>query len=465
MFEVQNVHGFGCTADVISFVRREPSGDSRTAFSVSGFNDHFVVCLRQANGSRMHAFSTVIFDIFTFCAVYVQVFLLVVFIERRKDVVIQRKNVELDSYPNIDIVMPCWNEEKTVEGTIKSLLALDYPADKLKFYLVDDGSTDNTWKVMQGYEGHPQIEIIQKENGGKHTAVNEGIKRSKGDFIACLDADSFVDAGALKRMLTYFADPKIMAVSPTVIVHNPKTVVQLAQRADYTMAAYIKKMFASVNGLHVASGSFTLFRREVFEKIGNYRKAHNTEDFEITLRMYANNMRIDQCNDAYVYTVAPSSLRKLFKQRLRWMFGFIQNLKEYRFMLFRKKYGPVALITLPAGVISMFGVIYIFAILAFKIGQKIVEMFAYYRDTGVFFHFSKIRFEWFFLNTGSSFFLLVMLYTLLVVSFLLGQKIYGRRARLSMDLLYFLTIYSVVAPLWLLKAMYNSVTRAKAVWR
>jgi cellulose synthase/poly-beta-1,6-N-acetylglucosamine synthase-like glycosyltransferase len=413
----------------------------------------------------MQAFLNVIFYLFTFTAVYVQVFLLVVFLERRKDVLVQRKQVVLKDYPEVDIIVPCWNEEKTVEGTILSLLALDYPKDKLKFYLVDDGSTDGTWEVMKRYAENPQVEAIRKENGGKHTAVNEGIARSKGEFIACLDADSFVDPAALKRMLTYFSNPKIMAVSPTVVVYKPKTIVQLAQKADYTMAAYIKKMFASVNGLHVASGSFTVFRRKVFETIGNYRNAHNTEDFEITLRMYASGMRIDQCNDAYVYTVAPSSIRKLFKQRLRWMFGFIENIKEYRFMLLRKRYGPVAMITLPAGIISMFSVIYIFVLLIVNLVRKVVDIVLYYRDTGILFHTSKFHFDWFFFNTGSSFFLLIMLYSLLVVSFLLGKKIHGKRASLTIDLLYFITIYSVVAPMWLLKAMYNSIAKVKTSWR
>ncbi len=413
----------------------------------------------------MEGFFTAIFYVFTFCAVYVQVFLLVVFLENRKHVVVQRKNVSLFKYPRVDIIVPCWNEAKTVGGTIESLLALDYPKDKIKFHLVDDGSTDDTWAVMQQYATHPQIEAIHKENGGKHTAVNLGIEHSDGEFIACLDADSFVDPNALKRMMTYFIeDPEIMAVSPTVLVFDPKTIIQKAQKADYTMAAYIKKMFASVNGMHVASGSFTVFRREVFEKIGMYRNAHNTEDFEITLRMYANGMRIDQCNDAYVYTVAPSSVRKLFKQRLRWMFGFIENLKEYRFMIFRKQYGPLGMITLPAGVISMLGVVYLFLMVLVRVGRKVADGVLYYRDTGAL-QMPKLHFDWFFFNTGSTFFLLAILYLMVTISFLLGKKMYGKRARLSIDLLYFLTIYSVVAPLWLLRAMYNSVARVRTAWR
>lgn len=411
----------------------------------------------------MEAFFNVIFYITAFSALYVQVFLLVVFLERRKDIKL-RPAVSLSEYPSVDIIVPCWNEEKTIDGTVQSLLALDYPKDKLRFHLVDDGSTDGTWDAMRKYEGHPQIDIVRKENGGKHTAVNLGIDRSEGEFVACLDADSFVAPDALKRMLTYFADPKIMAVSPTVIVHRPKNVVELAQKADYTMAAYIKKMFASVNGLHVASGSFTVFRREVFEKIGKYKKAHNTEDFEITLRMYQNGMQIDQCNDAYVYTTAPNSVRKLFKQRLRWMFGYIENLKDYRHLIFRRKYGPVALVTLPAGVISIFGVIYLFIMLLVRVGKKIADAILYWRDTGAL-RLPPVHFDPFFINTGSTFFLIAMLYILVAVSFMLGKRVYGRRPVPSMDLVYFFIVYSVVAPLWLLRAIYNSLTRAGSVWR
>ncbi len=408
----------------------------------------------------------IIFYIFTFAAMYVQVFFLVMFLEKRKKVVVQRTQVTLAEYPTVAIVVPCWNEEKTVGGTVESLLALEYPKDKIHFYLVDDGSTDGTLSAMKKYESNPQITVIHKENGGKHTAVNLGITSSKSEFVACLDADSYVAPDALVKMLSYFsAEPEIMAVSPTVLVQNAKTIVERAQKADYTMAAYFKKMFASINGMHVASGSFTVFRREVFEKIGLYRNAHNTEDFEITLRMYANHMRIDQCNDAYVYTVTPSSARKLFKQRLRWMYGFIENLKEYRFMLFKKKYGPVALLTLPAGAISIFAVIYMFILFSASAVGKLGDAYLYYRDTGKFFNFSAFHFDPFFFNTGTTFLLLVMMYILLTVSFMLGQKVYGKRPRFSLDLIYFFIIYSLVAPLWLLKALYNSVVRIKTTWR
>ena len=87
------------------------------------------------------------------------------------------------TYPTVTIIVPCWNEEQTVEGTVFSLLTLDYPTDKLSIFLVNDGSKDNTWNIMQQFKGHNQISIFNKENGGKHTAVNLGIKHATSEFV------------------------------------------------------------------------------------------------------------------------------------------------------------------------------------------------------------------------------------------------------------------------------------------
>jgi len=401
-----------------------------------------------------------------FISVYVQVFLLLTFLERRKEITVTRKNVLLKTYPTVTVVVPCWNEGRTVEGTVQSLFGLTYPKDKLSIFLVDDGSTDNTWECMQQFADHPQVTLFKKENGGKHTAVNLGIEHAKSDFIGCLDADSFVAPDALTKIISYFQkDKATMAVSPCIIVHKPKRIIEIAQRADYHMAAFIKKVYSLVNGMHVAAGAFTIFRTTVFENIGNYRNAYNTEDFEMTLRMYAHHYKIEQCNDAFVYTVPPSTVRGLFTQRLRWMFGFIKNVFDYRFMLFRKKYGTVAMFTLPAGIISFFSAIYLFSMLFIEVARFIIHKVIYYIDTGVLFNFNGFHFDWFFLNTQTIMFLVVLLYSFLIVSVLIGKKISGIKPRLSIDILYFVLIYSVVAPFWLMKAAYNAAFSLKTSWR
>jgi cellulose synthase/poly-beta-1,6-N-acetylglucosamine synthase-like glycosyltransferase len=126
---------------------------------------------------------------FLFVTVFFEVFLLVTFLsEPARE---RRARALSTKTPHVAVIVPCYNEEKTIGGTVESLLALDYPREFLSIVLVDDGSKDKTVAVMDSYKENPQITVIHKENGGKHTAVNLGIERSpQAEFVGCLDADS-----------------------------------------------------------------------------------------------------------------------------------------------------------------------------------------------------------------------------------------------------------------------------------
>ena len=161
---------------------------------------------------------------FLFISLYVQIFLIITLFEyhekkKGQSISIAQKSADSSAtvtYPSVMVIVPCFNEEATVIGTIESLKSMNYPADKLSIMAVDDGSTDNTWSYLEQYKNDPRVQIFHKENGGKHTAVNFGIEHSTSDLISCLDADSFVHPEALQRMLPYFRDPEIMAVTPAI---------------------------------------------------------------------------------------------------------------------------------------------------------------------------------------------------------------------------------------------------------
>ncbi len=110
---------------------------------------------------------------FLFLSMYFQVLLLISFFENHKKIK-DEESYKIDVYPTVTIAVPCWNEEKTLSGTIDSLLSLSYPQDKLTIIIVDDGSTDKTLSIAKAYEEkYPHIvKAFHKENGGKHTAVN-----------------------------------------------------------------------------------------------------------------------------------------------------------------------------------------------------------------------------------------------------------------------------------------------------
>ena len=409
---------------------------------------------------------TAVFYVFSFISVYVQIFFLVTFFEKKRHIVHNPDNLELKNYGTVTIAIPCYNEEATIDKTVKSLLALDYPKDKIKIYLIDDGSTDNTWNILKSFKDGINVFSLKKENGGKHTALNLALEHTNSEFFGCLDSDSFVHPQALKRILKYFEnDPRTMAVAPSIIVYNPKNIIQYAQKVEYDMSVYTKKMLGFMGGIHVTPGPFSIFKKKVFDELGVYRKAHNTEDQEIALRMQEHGYKIDHCPDAYVYTSAPNSVAKLYRQRLRWIYGFIKNLIDYRRLLFKKEYGTVAIFTLPSGLISIIGVIFlavnIFGNIVKFIYNKIIEIQTIGFSQFFNFHY---KFDWFFVSTKAALFLSVILYILVIVSVLIGRKMAEGKSRFSLSIFYFVIIYSVIAPFWMLRAIYNAIISKESSW-
>ena len=402
--------------------------------------------------------------VFIFLSVYVQIFFLVTFLERRKNILVRNKNIELKEYPGVTIIVPCYNEEKTIAGTIDSLINLDYPKDKLQIMIIDDGSKDDTWKVIQEFAKFGNIKIFHKENGGKYTALNLGLEKVKTPFLGCLDADSFVDSQALKRIMTYFDDKDTMAVAPSIIVKSPKNILQNAQKAEYDMAVYNKKMLAFLDGIHVTPGPFSIFRKKVFDELGPYRKAHNTEDQEIALRMQEHHYKIEHCPDAYVYTITPDTVKKLYHQRLRWIYGFIRNAIDYRRLFFRKKYGTIAFFTLPSGMVSILSVIFLFVMLSCNFINFIIHKITQINVVGFYNSFLSSDFDLFFFNTKTIVFISIILYTSIITSLLLGRRMLEGKFRVSFDIFYFMIIYSVIAPFWILKALVNAVRSKESSW-
>ncbi len=405
-----------------------------------------------------------IFYVFTFLSIFIQVFLIVTFFDKRKQIVIRKEDITLKKYPKVSIIVPCYNEEKTAYKTIRSLLNLNYPQDKLEIILVDDGSTDGTWNVLERFKNYSNIQMFRKENGGKHTAMNLGLERATAEFVGGLDADSFVHPEALKRIMTYFVDQKVMAVAPAVVVHQPKNVLQKAQKAEYDFGVFMKKMQGFLGGIYVTPGPFSIFRKSVFENLGPYKKAHNTEDQEIALRMQKHHYTIEHCPDAYVYTTSPDTIAKLYRQRVRWIYGFLKNAADYRELFFNKKYGNIGFFALPAGVISILTVIYVFTSLLYTIVTMVIDKIAQVNAVG----FSSLlhihAFDWFFINTAAINLIAVLLSLALLFSLLLGRKMVEGKMRPTMGIAYFFVLSATLAPMWLCKAVYRAIFAKQTNW-
>lgn len=393
-------------------------------------------------------------------------FFFVTFLENRKKIIIRNGKIKLDNYPAITIAVPCWNEENTVEATVRSLLDLNYPKDKINIFIIDDGSTDDTWNVVQKFADYPNIKLFHKENGGKYTALNLALEHTETDFFGGFDADSIADSESVVRIMSFFEkDKSIMAVAPSVSVYSPKNFIQNAQKAEYNMGVYFKKMLGFLGAINVTPGPLTIFRKKVFDDLGPYRHGHNTEDMEIAYRMQKNNYKIEHCNDAYVYTNSPSSIKKLYKQRLRWIYGFINNTIDYHSVLFNKKYGNFSFFTLPMGIISIISVSFLFGRIVYSFGYFLYSKIVTFNTIGWNFSSAKPSFDLFFVNIWSFSLLIICIYLLVLFAIMFGRKMTKEKRIFSFDILYFFPVFGLIAPFWLLKAVYNTIMKRKPAWR
>lgn len=413
---------------------------------------------------------SVLLYFFLFLAVYVQVFLLVTFFESRERFMSRasRKPAPRGSdadVPRVSIIVPCWNEECTLKGTVDSLLALEYPKEKLQIIVVDDGSTDGTALAASAFAGHSQITLLSKKNGGKHTALNEGlVYAEKSDIVGCLDADSFVSPDALYEMLPYFDDPSVMAVTPFIRVHTAHNVIERIQVVEYVVSGLWRKLLSSLNAQYVTPGPFSLYRRSVFTELGLYRPAHQTEDLEIAMRMQAAHMRIESAHTAVVYTSVPRTLPALIRQRVRWYSGFLRNAFDYRRLLLNPRYGHVAMFSMPGGFIAIVSAVTLFLSGLFNallwLRTEILQIVT------IGFRFPAApSFDWFFFDTGMYRLLTLTTFLLFIVTVFCSGLLIRERGHFAVNTIFYFLLYGLMAPLWCMRTLFNIVTVRQGKWR
>jgi cellulose synthase/poly-beta-1,6-N-acetylglucosamine synthase-like glycosyltransferase len=404
---------------------------------------------------------------FLFIAVFFEVFLLVTFLSAPART--RRAQALSTKTPFVAVIVPCWNEENTIKGTAESLLALDYPKDKISIVLVDDGSTDNTAAVLDGLAKDSRITVIHKENGGKHSALNLGIERSpQAEYIGCLDADSFVASDALREIIGYFDDPKVAAVTAAMSVHEPKSWLERMQHADYIHGITLRHVISSLNGLYVTPGPFSFYRRDMILELGGFQKGHNTEDLEMALRIQRGGYLIENAPRARVYTKTPKTIPSLIKQRTRWTTGFLRNvLYDYRDLIGNPKYGTLGIIMLPLGLVANVSGILMFLVIVFQFIKQLLDH--YFLTQGIplsytlFPHYHS--FEWFYVPLTAVVLLSITSLVGAVTVILIGKHISKTPGDLFVGIATYIFFYGLIAPFWLMRSVYDLATGTRRAWR
>lgn len=184
------------------------------------------------------------------------------------------------SYPDVSVVIPAYNAAKTIGATIESVLAQTLPATEI--IVVDDGSSDDTATVAEGYG--PAVKVVRKPNGGPASARNLGVRRAMGEWIALLDADDHWAPDKLKRQLRFVADPEVGLVHTLTDGQRtqPPAVLNFEQLWDRNWIV----------------NSTALLRKEAFEELGGFdetRDLISVEDYNFWLRLAASRWKIVLC--------------------------------------------------------------------------------------------------------------------------------------------------------------------------
>ena len=255
-----------------------------------------------------------------------------------------------------------------------------------------------------------------------------------------------------------------MAVTPGIRVYNAKKTIERIQNAEYTLSAFFRRVFSILDAQFITPGPLSLYRKEVFERVGIFKSAYNTEDMEMALRLQSHRLRIANVPEAHVETTVPRKLRTLMRQRIRWTYGFLKNIVVYRHILFRRNYGALGNLILPIGFLSVGSALYFITYLFIRIGMSITQEIVRLWDVNFAITMQVPEFSWFFISTQALFIIIAFLISLTVVLMLFGRSMVKNNLPV-LDLLSYLFLYSFIAPIWLGKAVFAVVTSRRVSWK
>jgi hyaluronan synthase len=239
--------------------------------------------------------------------------------------------------PSVSIIVPAFNEEDGIIGTIESCVNADYPKDLVEIIVVNDGSTDGTWaRMLEAKRQFPEIYLVDLgRNHGKRGAMAEGIRRASGEVLCFIDSDSYVDHDAIINLVQPFTDQRVGAVVGHADVRNRDAnwITKMQQVRYFSAFRVIKGTESFLSGtVTCASGCCAAYRSSVvlplldeweFQRFLG-RPATFGDDRALTNRVLVKNRVVFQ-SSARAETVAPDSLRRFFRQQLRWKKSWLRE--------------------------------------------------------------------------------------------------------------------------------------------
>ena len=247
--------------------------------------------------------------------------------------ILRRKRIDetIEGYePTVTIVIPLFNEGKSIYDTIVSLVKLDYPQDKLEVTVVDDCSTDDSYEwACKAARQYPNVRVLRNPvNMGKRKGINHAVRESTAEIIVSVDSDVIVYPTALRELVARFVSPEIAAVGGRIHVCNPNEnwLTRLQTIKYYFGQEHLKNLERGLRSVLCLSGCLTAYRRHVLIELEPILENRNIlgvpikygEDRFLTHQIVKRGYRTVMTMKAMCFTKAATTLRGYFNQQLRW---------------------------------------------------------------------------------------------------------------------------------------------------
>ncbi len=231
--------------------------------------------------------------------------------------------------PSASVVIAAFNEAEHIQATLDGILAIDYP--DFEVIVIDDGSSDGTTARILPYVRDGRVRLVRKlGNEGKAMALNDGLRCASGEIILIMDADAIPDPGILRFVTPHFKQPRVGAVTGNPRVFNRDTLLAKLQAIEFTAIISLQRRAQRVWGrILTMSGVVGAFHRSALFDAGLYSPDMATEDIDLSWKLQLRSWEIRYEPRAVVWMRVPSTMRGLWRQRLRWARGLAQVLRRH----------------------------------------------------------------------------------------------------------------------------------------
>jgi len=261
--------------------------------------------------------------------------------------------------PFISILIPCYNVGSVIDQKIKNTLEIDYPREKFEIIVVESGSTDDSYAKLLKYAERGEIKLLrQPKRMGKSSAINVGLKESKGEIIVLTDADAKLEKNSIRKLVKNFADPRVGAVVANLIIIPGNSLVSKMNHLFYKFFRQKPRVWESLlDSASFWSGELCAFRKSVVSFI---EEDIINDDRYILLKTRSQGYRAICDQDAYVYESDAENIRGQLVHKRRTVAGTIQGSVRFKHLLFNPKYGWFGMLIFPMHIIRIIALPIIF---------------------------------------------------------------------------------------------------------